>query len=115
MIDFILLDWETQINHVDQVLSPRYFFLQRTITEHDSVFSMRGKEQAKNYSASSFFGSTICYFYRSIIVWFSRGRKLHSAGEQLIDFSVVFTELNLYFLRLIIIIIIIIIISLSQD
>ena len=45
-IDSILFGCETEIGHGDQVLSPRYFFLQRTITEHDSVLLMGGRSRS---------------------------------------------------------------------
>ena len=38
------------------------------------------KFSRRNYSASSFFGSTICYFI-DLFVWFSSGRKSHSARD----------------------------------
>ena len=47
-IDFILFGLETEIGHGDQVLSPRYFFLQRTIAEHDSVLLMGGRSRSNS-------------------------------------------------------------------
>ena len=82
-----MFGWKTEISHGDQVLSPRYFFFQRTITEHNSVLLMRGREQVefsgRNYPGNFFFGSTVCYFFRSVFVWFSSSRKLHSAGQSI--------------------------------
>ena len=41
----------------------------------------RSNSVEENYFATSFFGPTVCYFYRSVFVRFSSSRKLHSVGE----------------------------------
>ena len=47
-IDICLNSWETEISHGDQVLSPRYFFLQRMITEHMYSDLLMGEKNRSN-------------------------------------------------------------------
>ena len=48
LILFCVVENQTEIGHGDQVLSPRYFVLQQTITEHDGVPLMGGKSRSNS-------------------------------------------------------------------
>ena len=71
----IFFSWETEISRGDQVLSPRYF-LQRMITEHNSIVLMGGMSRSNSVeeigSVNSLFRSTVCFFIDQFLRIFKR-------------------------------------------